>query len=205
MEKQKIKYKKLILYFNVIILLLLFKLIFIIWLWKAKNSKQRKVGFFMGENKIEIGKAVEDFALYGDDGKEYKLSDYAGNKNILIFFYSKDNTSGCTLEVTEFGEISEEVAKHDFVIFGVSKDSVKTHSNFKKKLNLNYTLLSDTEKLVLNQFNVVVNKKMYGKDVVGTERSTFIINKKGELVKEFRKVKPSNHAGDVLEYIKRNF
>ncbi len=159
----------------------------------------------MEENKVAVGDFVTDFLLIGDDDKEYKISDYINNKNVLIFFYSKDNTSGCTLEVTEFGELSEEISKYDFIIFGISKDTVKTHYNFKKKLNLNFTLLSDTERSVMKQFDVVVNKKMYGKDVIGTERSTFIINKQGKLVKEFRKVKPANHAQEVLEYIKQNF
>lgn len=101
--------------------------------------------------------------------------------------------------------MADEIQKRDFVIFGISKDTVKTHSNFSKKLGIKYALLSDPQRDVLRQFGVVVNKKMYGKDVLGTERSTFIIGKDGALIKEFRAVKPTGHAAEVLEYIKENF
>ncbi|SHH86492.1 thioredoxin-dependent thiol peroxidase [Sporanaerobacter acetigenes] len=142
-----------------------------------------------------------DFTLKETDGKNISLSDFKG-KNIVLYFYPKDNTSGCTAEAREFRDLYDEFEKLDTVILGISRDSLKSHAKFRGKENLPFLLLSDEDKKVHELFNVMKLKKMYGKEYMGVERSTFIFNKGGELVKKFRNVKAKGHAEKVLEYIK---
>ncbi|WP_313756697.1 peroxiredoxin [Tissierella sp.] len=142
-----------------------------------------------------------DFVLKETNGTDISLKDFKG-KNVVLYFYPKDNTSGCTTEALEFMDLYDEFQKQDTVIMGISRDNLKSHAKFRDKHNLPFLLLSDENEEIHNLFNVMKLKKMYGKEYMGVERSTFIFNKKGELVKEFRNVKAKGHAEKVLEFIK---
>jgi len=144
---------------------------------------------------------VNDFCLPNQDGIEICLRDLKG-KWIILYFYPKDNTPGCTTEAKEFSELLDEFEKLGAIIIGISPDSVKKHCNFIEKHNLKITLLSDEEKKVLKAYGVWGIKKMYGKEYEGVIRSTFIINPDGEIVKEYKKVKAKGHASKVLDDLK---
>lgn len=154
------------------------------------------------ESSQEIMKAP-NFTLPGSDGKSHTLSDYIG-KNIVLFFYPKDNTPGWTKEAVSFKESLHTLEELNTIVFGISKDSLKSHDKFIEKHELNYILLSDEEKVVCSLYDVLKEKNMYGKKTIGIERSTFIINTEGCLVKEFRKVKVDGHVEEVLKYINEN-
>lgn len=145
-----------------------------------------------------------DFTLKETNGQEISLSDYLGKKNVVLYFYPRDNTKGCAIEASEFRDLHEEFERLDTVILGISKDSLKSHAKFSDKLDLQFLLLSDEDKKIHEMYGVLKPKKMYGKEYLGVERSTFIIDKKGNIVKEFRKVKAKGHAEEVLEFIKEN-
>ena len=123
-------------------------------------------------------------------------------KNLVIYFYPKDNTKGCTTEAIEFSENKKEFEKLNTKIYGISKDSQKSHDKFIKDHNLEIDLLTDEELELIKTFDVWKKKKMYGKEYMGVERSTFIFNKEGVLVKEYRKVKVKDHVKNVLEFVK---
>ena len=123
-------------------------------------------------------------------------------KNLVIYFYPKDNTKGCTTEAIEFSENKKEFEKLNTKIYGISKDSQKSHDKFIKDHNLEIDLLTDEELELIKAFDVCKKKKMYGKEYMGVERSTFIFNKEGVLVKEYRKVKVKDHVKNVLEFVK---
>ncbi|SHF21253.1 peroxiredoxin Q/BCP [Tissierella praeacuta DSM 18095] len=142
-----------------------------------------------------------DFVLKETNGADISLKDFKG-KNVVLYFYPKDNTSGCTTEALEFMDLYDEFQKQDTIIMGISRDNLKSHAKFRDKHNLPFLLLSDENEEIHNLFNVMKLKKMYGKEYMGVERSTFIFNKEGELVKEFRNVKAKGHAEKVLEFIK---
>jgi len=142
-----------------------------------------------------------DFVLKETNGTDTSLKDFKG-KNVVLYFYPKDNTSGCTTEALEFMDLYDEFKKQDTIIIGISRDNLKSHAKFRDKHNLPFLLLSDENEEIHNLFNVMKLKKMYGKEYMGVERSTFIFNKEGELVKEFRNVKAKGHAEKVLEFIK---
>ncbi len=144
---------------------------------------------------------VNDFCLPNQDGIEICLRDLKG-KWIILYFYPKDNTPGCTTEAKEFSELLDEFEKLGAIIIGISPDSVKKHCNFIEKHNLKITLLSDEEKKVLKAYGAWGIKKMYGKEYEGVIRSTFIINPDGEIVKEYKKVKAKGHASKVLDDLK---
>lgn len=154
------------------------------------------------ENSQKIMKAP-NFTLPGSDGKSHTLSDYIG-KNIVLFFYPKDNTPGWTKEAVSFKESLNTLEELNTIVFGISKDSLKSHDKFIEKHELNYILLSDEEKVVCSLYDVLKEKNMYGKKTIGIERSTFIIDSEGCLVKEFRKVKVDGHVEEVLKYINEN-
>lgn len=147
---------------------------------------------------LEIGKKAPDFTLPSDSGKDVSLSDYLGKK-VILYFYPKDNTSGCTLEAQAFRTHLADFEKLGYVVLGVSRDSVKKHCNFRDKNELNFPLLSDADEVVVNLYGILKEKSMYGKKYMGIERSTFIIDEKGNLVKEYRKVKAASHVGDLLK------
>lgn len=131
------------------------------------------------------------------------ISKYEGS-NLVVYFYPKDNTPGCTTEAIDFTEKLDDFKKLDTEIVGISKDTEKSHEKFTEKHNLKIDLISDPDRILHEKFNVLKPKKMFGKDVIGTERSTFIFNKKGDLIKEYRKVKVKDHVDEVYEFIKDN-
>lgn len=146
---------------------------------------------------------MNNFSLESCDGKVKNLEDYKG-KTLVLYFYPKDSTKGCTIEAMEFSGLKEDFDKLGAVVVGISKDKISSHKKFIEKDNLKVELLSDPERKVAEKFKVLKAGKMCGKDVIKTIRSTFIFNKEGKLVKEFRDVKPEGHAMDVLNYLKEN-
>ena len=148
----------------------------------------------------EIGKKAPDFKLKGSDGKEHSLSDYKG-KTVVLYFYPRDNTPGCSLEAEAFTKEHDNFEKSDAVILGVSRDSLKSHDKFIDKFNIPFVLLSDENEEVVNLYGVLKEKNMYGKKVMGIERSTFIIDKDGILIKEWRKSKTGEHPKEVLDFL----
>ena len=147
---------------------------------------------------IEINCAVPDFTLMGSDNQEHKLSQYRGKK-VILYFYPRDNTPGCSTEACNFRDGNDVFINKNAIIIGISRDSLKSHTKFIEKFNLPFILLSDEKEEVCNLFNVIKEKNMYGKKVFGIERSTFIINEEGILVKEYRKVKVKDHVSTVLK------
>ena len=147
---------------------------------------------------IEINCAVPDFTLMGSDNQEHKLSQYRGKK-VILYFYPRDNTPGCSTEACNFRDSNDVFINKNAIIIGISRDSLKSHTKFIEKFNLPFILLSDEKEEVCNLFNVIKEKNMYGKKVMGIERSTFIINEEGILIKEYRKVKVKDHVSTVLK------
>ena len=147
------------------------------------------------------GKKCPKFS--GDATGEISISnkDFEG-KNLIIFFYPKDNTPGCTLEGQDFRDNYKEFTRLNAEILGVSRDSIKSHENFKKKEKFNFDLISDPDEKICKQYDVIKEKSMYGRKYMGVERSTFLIDSKGKLVREWRKVKVTGHAEEVLEAAK---
>jgi len=150
---------------------------------------------------VMLNQPVPDFQLPATSGKTFQLSDYLG-KNLILYFYPKDATPGCTTQGMQFRDIYSDFQALDTEIFGISRDSIKSHENFKTKFSFPFELLSDTEELACSQFGVMKMKNMYGKQVRGVERSTFVIDKKGNLVKEWRGVKVEGHATEVLNFVR---
>jgi peroxiredoxin Q/BCP len=148
-----------------------------------------------------LNKPVKDFELPATNGLSFKLSDYIGKK-VIIYFYPKDSTPGCTTQGMQFRDAYPEFQATNTEIFGVSRDSLKSHENFKAKFSFPFELLSDSEELACNLFDVIKMKSMYGKQVRGVERSTFIIDENGLLIHEWRKVKVKEHVAEVLAFIK---
>ena len=149
---------------------------------------------------LVIGELAPDFTLMGSDNKEHKLSDYRGKK-VILYFYPKDNTPGCTTEACDFRDNINTINKNNAIVIGISKDTLKAHNNFISKFNLPFLLLSDEEKVVCQLYDVIKEKTMFGKKVLGIERSTFLIDENGILIKEFRKVKVKGHIDAVLSEI----
>ncbi|TBW47584.1 peroxiredoxin [Marinobacter halodurans] len=148
---------------------------------------------------VELNQPVPDFTLPATGDQDVSLSDYRGRKNVVIYFYPKDSTPGCTTEGGDFRDHHDAFEKADTVIFGVSRDGIKSHENFKAKQSFPFELLSDKEETVCKLFDVIKLKKMYGKESLGVERSTFLIDKEGVLRQEWRKVKVAGHVEEVLE------
>ena len=148
--------------------------------------------------KISIGNPVPDFEIDSTGDSPFKLSEYQGKK-IIIYFYPRDNTPGCTQEGKDFRDNIEQFNALNTVIFGVSRDSVKVHQGFKAKQEFPFDLLSDKDEKLCQLFDVIKMKNMYGKQVRGIERSTFLIDEKGALLHEWRKVKVKVHIEEVLQ------
>ena len=142
-----------------------------------------------------------DFSLPDQNGKIHQLSSYKG-KWVLLYFYPKDDTPGCTKEACGFRDSLNDLKKHNVVVLGVSADSVSSHQKFAKKYNLNFSLLSDEKKEVIKAYGAWGKKKFMGKEFEGILRISFLINPEGEIVKKYDKVKPEIHAKEVLEEIK---
>lgn len=150
---------------------------------------------------VELNKAVPDFTATATSGQAIRLSALAG-KNVVLYFYPKDNTPGCTQEGQDFRDLHGEFSNANTVIFGVSRDSLASHEKFKAGFSFPYELISDTDETLCRLFDVIRPKNMYGQEVMGVERSTFIIDKAGILRHEWRKVKVEGHAQEVLAAIK---
>ncbi|MDX5151267.1 MAG: peroxiredoxin [Acidiferrobacterales bacterium] len=153
-------------------------------------------------SKPAIGKPVTDIKLTLSGGKTAKLSDYKGQK-LVLYFYPKDNTAGCTTEGQDFRDNYTKFRRRKTVVLGVSRDSVASHDKFKEKHKFPFDLVSDQDEKLCKKFDVIKEKNMYGKKVMGIERSTFILDDKGVLRAEFRKVKVAGHVEAVLEEIKK--
>jgi len=144
-----------------------------------------------------LNQVIQDFSLPATSGKTFQLSEYQG-KNIVLYFYPKDATPGCTTEGQQFRDAYSAFQTANTEIFGISRDSLKSHESFKAKFSFPFELLSDSEELACNLFNVIKMKNMYGKQVRGIERSTFLIDTTGKLRQEWRAVKVANHIETVL-------
>lgn len=149
-------------------------------------------------DELKVGDEAPDFSLPSSTGKPVKLSELKG-KNVVLYFYPKDDTPGCTKEACAFRDTLPEFKSVDAVVLGVSKDPLESHSGFIKKYGLNFTLLSDEDHEVNDLYGTWVEKENYGKKYWGTERSTFVIDKMGRIKKVFRKVKVDGHEKEVLQ------
>ena len=146
------------------------------------------------------GLAVPDFSAPMTSGKTFKLSENRGN-HVVLYFYPKDSTPGCTNESIQFNELLTSFTKKNCMVFGISRDSLKSHENFRSKYGFKFDLISDSDEAICQMFDVIKMKNMYGKQVRGIERSTFLIDSAGILKKEWRKVSVSGHAQEILESI----
>lgn len=148
---------------------------------------------------IAIGKAAPHFTLEATGDQTISLGDFTGKHQLVLYFYPKDNTPGCTTEGQDFRDHFQDFEAANTVILGVSRDSVRTHSNFKAKHEFPFDLLSDPEELACKGYDVIKEKNMYGRKSMGIERSTFLIDTQGQLQQEWRKVKVKGHVEAVLE------
>lgn len=152
--------------------------------------------------KIKKGMVAPDFSLAANDGKTYTLSGLKEQK-ILLYFYPKDNTSGCTCEAEAFRDAIAEYKKKKTLVFGISTDSVASHQKFAEKLALPFPLLADEKKKVVKLYGVWGKKKMMGKEYMGTKRMSFLIDEKGVVQEVYENVKPKEHAAEVLADLKK--
>ncbi len=155
---------------------------------------------------VEEGQKAPDFCLKGIDEKgqerEFCLKDFRGKK-VILYFYPKDNTPGCTTEACDFRDSLGVLSEKGYIVIGISPDSIKSHKNFKEKHGLNFILLSDPDKKVAEAFGAYGEKKMYGKTTKGIIRSTFIIDEEGKVIKAWRNVKAKGHVAQVLKEIEK--
>ena len=152
---------------------------------------------------MEINQKVADFTLQTDEDKSVSLSDYAGQP-VVLFFYPRADTPGCTIEACGFRDTFKKLQDAGAVVLGISRDTPRDQAKFKAKFNLPYTLLADVDEKVCNQFGVLKEKNMYGKKVMGIERTTFLIGPERTLIHFFPKVKPEGHAEEVLGFLKES-
>ncbi len=148
-----------------------------------------------------LGKAVPDFSLPSTGGTDFSLSAQRGEK-LVLYFYPKDNTPGCTTEGGGFRDLHSQFRRAGARVFGISRDSLASHERFKEKMRFPFELLSDPDEAVCKRLGVMKLKTMYGKKVRGIERSTFVVDEKGVLVREWRGVKVPGHAQEVLNFVK---
>ncbi|MCF7944775.1 MAG: thioredoxin-dependent thiol peroxidase [Spirochaetia bacterium] len=149
---------------------------------------------------LERGSMAPDFSLISDRGHSVSLSQFRGRK-IVLYFYPKDNTPGCTTEACQFRDAYDRFIAAGAVIIGISPDTEKSHENFRNKYGLPFILAADPEKKVLQQYNALKEKKMYGRTYMGVQRSTFIIDENGKILEIFPQVKPDGHAQEILEVL----
>jgi peroxiredoxin Q/BCP len=165
--------------------------------WVPRVLNLRRIIFVVVVCMVVEGDKAPVFTLEADDGRQVSLKDFLGKK-LVLYFYPKDNTPGCTAEAVGFRDVGEEFEKQGAVIVGVSKDSVESHKKFEEKHGLPFTLLSDSEGKVLDLYGVWKEKSLYGRTFMGTERTTFLIDETGIVVKVYRKVKAKGHAQTCL-------
>lgn len=151
---------------------------------------------------LKINTKAKNFTLLDQDGKSHTLSDYFGNF-ILIYFYPKDDTPGCTKEACSIGEKFPSFEKLKIKVFGISADSIKSHKKFADKYKLPFTLLSDESKKVLKAYGAIKEKSMFGNTFLGIQRMSYLIDEEGKILKVYKKVNPEKHADEVLEDIKK--
>ena len=152
---------------------------------------------------LEVGTKAPDFKLPDQNGEMHSLSDYKGQK-VILYFYPKDNTSGCTKQACSFGELMPQFKEKGAVILGVSKDSVASHKKFEEKYGLPFTLLSDTERKVIEEYDVWKEKKNYGKVTMGVVRTTYLIDEKGVIIKALGNVKAAENPAQMLELVENS-
>jgi peroxiredoxin Q/BCP len=150
---------------------------------------------------MKVNDKVTNFTLDDQDGKPVSLKDFSGSP-VVLFFYPRADTPGCTIEACGFRDVFKKIQKTGAVVLGISRDTVKAQKKFQEKYDLPYTLLADPDEVVCNQFGVMKEKNMYGKTVMGIERTTFVIGPDQKLLHIFPKVKPEGHAEEVLELLK---
>lgn len=151
-------------------------------------------------SKIEINSPVPELTLEGTNNTTFSINNYVG-KNLVIYFYPKDSTPGCTNESIDFKDNYDIFQKLNTEIFGISRDSLKSHEKFKAKYSFPFELLSDADEIACNLFDVIKMKNMYGKKVRGIERSTFLISTEGKLINEWRGVKVNGHVQELIEFL----
>lgn len=147
---------------------------------------------------LKVGDKAPDFSIVNDADTVVSLKELAGQK-VILYFYPKDNTPGCSVEAQQFNEAYQTLKQAGYVVLGVSRDTVKRHVNFKAKYNLQFDLLADTDETLCNAYGVMKEKKLYGKVSIGIERSTFVIDEKGILTHIYRGVKAKEHVGQLLK------
>ena len=152
--------------------------------------------------KLVEGKAAPSFSLDSSKGTKIKLADFKGKKKVVLYFYPKDNTPGCTKESCDFRDSIKRFQRQDAVVLGVSADSLESHDQFIQKFKLPFPLLSDPEKGMLKKYGVWQQKSLYGRKFMGIVRTTVVIDKKGKIAKIFPKVKVDGHADEVLQVVK---
>jgi thioredoxin-dependent peroxiredoxin len=169
--------------------------------WNQSNENKQKNEENMA--LLKIGDVAPDFTAKNQDGKEIKLSSFRGKK-VVLYFYPKDDTPGCTAEACNLRDNYDELTKKGFEVIGVSPDDEKSHSKFIAKYNLQFNLISDTSKSILKQYGAWGLKKMYGKEYEGVLRTTYVIDEQGKIEKVIEKVDTGNHTDQVLTELKMN-
>ena len=149
---------------------------------------------------VKLNEKAPNFTLMGSDGKEHSLSEYLGKK-VILYFYPRDNTPGCTLEAESFRDNHDDYQKENAVVLGISRDTLDSHDKFIDKLGLPFVLLSDAESTVCTLYDVLKEKNMYGKKYMGTNRTTFVIDEQGNIAHIIKKVDTKNATAQVLELL----
>lgn len=155
----------------------------------------------MSEIQIDEGLLAPNFTLPGSDGSEHTLSDYKGKK-VILYFYPKDNTPGCSKEAESFRDNYDDLLNLNAIVLGVSRDPLTSHDKFITKFNLPFILLSDSQEEVCKLYDVLKEKNLYGKKSIGIERTTFIIDEEGKIERIYRRVKVASHVANIVEYLK---
>jgi peroxiredoxin Q/BCP len=151
-----------------------------------------------------IGKPAPDFTLPSTTGEPISLRQFKGRKTVVLYFYPKDDTPGCTKEACAFRDLNEEMERHNVVILGVSTDSIESHQAFREKHRLPFVLLADEDATVSRQYGVYKQKNLYGKKHMGIERTTFIVDRTGRIAQIYPRVKVEGHAQDVFEFVRED-
>ncbi len=153
------------------------------------------------EHSVSDGDVAPDFKLQSDDGKTYSLSDFKGKKEVVLYFYPKDDTPGCTKEACSFRDSLSSLSKAGVQVLGVSMDDLDSHAKFRTKYSLNFPLLSDQDGKVSKEYGVYKLKNNYGRKYWGIERSTFVVDKNGKVKKAMRKVSVDGHVDQIRDYL----